>query len=59
MSALRRTATDKFSVQQALTLEQLEVMSLPEIEKVLLPVHQVVPSIALRAPPCSSLAWTP
>ena len=47
LSALRRTATDKFSVQQALTLEQLEVMSLPEIEKVLLPVHQVVPSIAL------------
>ena len=47
LSALRRTATDKFSVQQAVTLEQLEVMSLTEIEKVLLPVHQVVPSFAL------------
>jgi tRNA pseudouridine55 synthase len=47
LSSLRRTATDKFNVAQALTLDQLEKMSIPEIEKVLLPVHQVVPSIAL------------
>jgi tRNA pseudouridine55 synthase len=47
LSALRRTASDKFSVKDAFTLEQLEQMSIPDIEKILLPVHQVVPSIAL------------
>jgi tRNA pseudouridine55 synthase len=44
LSALRRTATDKFRIESALTLEQIEQLSLPEIEKRLLPVYEVVPS---------------
>jgi tRNA pseudouridine55 synthase len=47
LSALRRTATDRFSVSQALTLEQIEALSVPEIEKRLIPVHQAVPTLAL------------
>jgi tRNA pseudouridine55 synthase len=44
LSALRRTATDKFRIEASLTLEQIEQLSLPEIEKRLLPVFEVVPS---------------
>jgi tRNA pseudouridine55 synthase len=47
LAALRRTATDKFKLTEALTLDQIESMSLPEIEKRLIPVHQAAPSIAL------------
>ena len=47
LSALRRTATDKFSVAQALTMEEIERLSIPEIEKRLIPVSQAVPSVAL------------
>jgi tRNA pseudouridine55 synthase len=47
LSALRRTATDRFNVAQALTMEQIEALSLPEIEKRLIPVSQAVPSVAL------------
>jgi tRNA pseudouridine55 synthase len=47
LSALRRTATDRFNVSQALTMEQIEALSLPEIEKHLIPVSQAVPSVAL------------
>jgi tRNA pseudouridine55 synthase len=47
LCALRRTATDRFNVSQALTLEQIEGLSLPEIEKRLIPVHQAVPTVAL------------
>jgi tRNA pseudouridine55 synthase len=47
LSALRRTATDRFSVAQALTLDQIEQLSLAEIEQRLIPVHQAVPSVAL------------
>jgi tRNA pseudouridine55 synthase len=47
LSALRRTATDRFSLSQALTMEQIEGLSLPEIEKRLIPVHLAVPSVAL------------
>jgi tRNA pseudouridine55 synthase len=47
LSALRRTATDKFNVSQALTLDQIQALSLPEIEKRLIPVYDAVPSIAL------------
>jgi tRNA pseudouridine55 synthase len=47
LSALRRTATDRFSVSQALTLGQIEELSIPEIEKRLIPVHQAVPTVAL------------
>jgi len=47
LSALRRTSTDKFNLSEALTLDQIEALSLPEIEKRLIPVHQAAPSIAL------------
>lgn len=47
LAALRRTATDKFKLVDALTLDQIEALSLPEIEKRLIPVHQAAPSIAL------------
>src|ERR1043166_5614023 len=44
LSALRRTATDKFNVSQALTLDQIQALSLPEIEKRLIPAREAVPS---------------
>jgi tRNA pseudouridine55 synthase len=47
LSALRRITTDKFNLSEALTLDQIEALSLPEIEKRLIPVHQAAPSIAL------------
>jgi tRNA pseudouridine55 synthase len=47
LCALRRTATDRFNVSQALTLGQIEELSLPDIEKRLIPVHQAVPTVAL------------
>jgi tRNA pseudouridine55 synthase len=47
LSALRRTATDRFNVSQALTLDQIQALSLPEIERQLIPVSAAVPSVAL------------
>jgi len=47
LCALRRTATDKLNVSQALTMEEIERLSIPEIEKRLIPVSQAVPSVAL------------
>lgn len=47
LAALRRTATDRFTIAQALTLDAINALSLPEIEQRLIPVHQAVPSIAL------------
>jgi tRNA pseudouridine55 synthase len=47
LCALRRTATDRFNVAQALTLEQIEALSITEIEQRLIPVHQAVPMVAL------------
>jgi len=47
LSALRRTATGKFVVAQCLTLDQIQALTLPEIEKRLVPVHEAVPSFAL------------
>jgi tRNA pseudouridine55 synthase len=44
LTALRRTATDKFNVSQALTLDQIQALSLAEIEKRLIPVREAVPS---------------
>jgi tRNA pseudouridine55 synthase len=46
LSALRRTATDKFRIESALPLDEIEKLPVPEIEKRLLPVHEVVPSFA-------------
>lgn len=47
LAGLRRTAIDKFHVNQAATIEQIEALPLAELEKRLLPVHTVVPSVAL------------
>ena len=44
LSALRRSATDKFSVLQALTLDQIQAMTLSEIEQRLIPAREAVPS---------------
>jgi tRNA pseudouridine55 synthase len=47
LAGLRRTSTDKFDISQAITIEQLESLTLPDIEKRLIPVHEAAPSIAL------------
>ena len=47
LAALRRTATDKFNVSQALTLDQIQALTLPEIEKRLIPARDVVPTFVL------------
>ena len=47
LAALRRTATEKFHVSQALTMEQIEALTLPEIEKRLIAPRDAVPSVAL------------
>ncbi len=46
LSALRRTVSGKFEMSQGLTLDQIETMSLPEIEKRLIPVHAAAPTVA-------------
>jgi tRNA pseudouridine55 synthase len=43
LCALRRTATDKFRIEAALPLDQIEQLPVAEIEKRLLPVYDVVP----------------
>src|SRR3954471_2380303 len=45
LAALRRTGTDKFNVSQALTLEQIQALSLPEIEKRLIHVRDAIPAL--------------
>jgi tRNA pseudouridine55 synthase len=47
LRALRRTATDRFSVADALTMDQIEAMPIADIEKRLIPVGKAVPSVAL------------
>jgi tRNA pseudouridine55 synthase len=47
LAALRRTATDKFHVSQALTMDQIQALTIPEIEKRLIAPRDAVPSIAL------------
>jgi len=46
LSALRRTGSGKFNLSQGVTLEQIEELSLPEIEKRLIPVYEAAPSVA-------------
>ena len=46
LSALRRTASGKFTIAQCLPLEQIEALALPEIEKRLIPVYEAAPSVA-------------
>lgn len=47
LASLRRTATGKFAIAQCLTLDQIQAMTLPEIEKRLIPMYEAVPSFAL------------
>jgi len=47
LSALRRTATDTFNVAQALTLDEIFALTLPEIGKRLIAPRDAVPSLAL------------
>jgi len=47
LSSLRRTATDHFNVADALTMDEIQALSLPEIEKRLIPIHLAAPSVAL------------
>lgn len=47
LSALRRTGSGKFDIAQCLPLAEIEALTLPEIEKRLIPVHQAAPSVAL------------
>jgi tRNA pseudouridine55 synthase len=46
LSALRRTGSGKFNISQCLPLEQIEALSLPEIEKRLIPVYEAAPPVA-------------
>ncbi len=46
LSALRRTGSGKFSISQCLPLEEIEALSLPEIEKRLIPVYEAAPPVA-------------
>jgi tRNA pseudouridine55 synthase len=47
LSALRRTASGKFMIEQCLPLAQIQDLPLPEIEKRLIPVYEAAPSVAL------------
>lgn len=47
LSALRRTASGKFTIAQCLPLDQIEALALPEIEKRLIPVYEAAPRVAL------------
>ena len=47
LSALRRTGSGKFTIDQCLPLDQIEALSLPEIEKRLIPVYEAAPRVAL------------
>ena len=46
LSALRRTGSGKFDIAQCLTLEAIEALPLPEIEKRLIPVYEAAPRVA-------------
>jgi tRNA pseudouridine55 synthase len=46
LSALRRIASGKFEMSQGLSLEAIEALPLPEIEKRLIPVYAAAPSVA-------------
>jgi tRNA pseudouridine55 synthase len=46
LSALRRTGSGKFTIAGCLPLEQIEGLSLPEIEKRLIPVYEAALSVA-------------
>jgi tRNA pseudouridine55 synthase len=47
LSALRRTASDRFNISQALTLDAIEALPIPEIARRLIPIYEAAPSVAL------------
>jgi tRNA pseudouridine55 synthase len=47
LSALRRTGSGNFTIARCTPLDRLETMTLPEIEKLLIPVHEAAPSVGL------------
>lgn len=47
LSALRRTGSGKFTLDQCTPLDRIQEMALPDIEKILVPVHAAAPSVAL------------
>jgi tRNA pseudouridine55 synthase len=47
LSELRRTGSGKFTIEQCLPLDQIEALSLPEIEKRLIPIYEAAPRVAL------------
>jgi tRNA pseudouridine55 synthase len=47
LSALRRTASGKFTLSESTALAEIETLALAEIEKKLIPVHAAAPSVAL------------
>jgi len=47
LSALRRTGSGSFKIGQCLPLDEIEKLSLPEIEKRLIPVHEAAPRVVL------------
>ena len=47
MTGLRRTAIDRFSIDNATTVDGIEDMSLTEIRRLLIPAYQAVPSNVL------------
>jgi tRNA pseudouridine55 synthase len=49
LKTLRRTRSGNFDVAQALTLEQLQAMPLPEVEKYLIPAHVALPPLTAVA----------
>jgi tRNA pseudouridine55 synthase len=47
LSALRRTGSGQFKIDQCLPLDAIEQLSLPEIERRLIPVHAAAPRVVL------------
>jgi len=47
LAALRRTASDKFNISRAQTLDQIEALPVTEIEKLLIPMYEAAPSVAM------------
>jgi tRNA pseudouridine55 synthase len=46
LSALRRTGSGQFKIDQCLPLDEIEKLSLPEIEKRLIPIYEAAPRVA-------------
>lgn len=47
LSALRRTGTGKFRIEQCLTLDEIKALGPMGVDKKLIPVHEAVPTFAL------------